>query len=349
MSGTSFDGIDVAIIETDGKNFIQLLGGQTFEYPISFANRLKNIVAQKDYLMMLEIEKELTRYHGVTINEFIKSQNIHPSVIDYIGFHGQTILHEPAKKLTLQLGNPHLLAEMTGINVVSDFRRGDMSAGGCGAPLVPIFHQALAKLLKLDQVVFLNIGGVSNITYLNGDEMLAFDTGPGNALINDFIYTRTGALFDKDGLVASAGQVDFSIVDNLLSDVFFQTKPPKALDRDHFNTLLQSVSHLNMNDGAATISYFTAASFNQALQFLGPVKNIIVCGGGRKNLFVMDKIAKISGISTIDIDDFKINGDLIEAYAFGYLAARSSLRLPISYPSTTGIDYPKSGGSITSY
>ena len=347
MSGTSCDGVDVGLLETDGEEYIKFLGGCTVDYDRTISEKLKNAYAIKDYKDIILLEKYLTECHARAITEFLCSQGLTHWEIDLIGFHGHTIFHDPQNAVTWQIGNPNLLAELTKISVISDFRRRDMAAGGQGAPLAPIFHKALAQTINKDQVVFLNIGGVSNITYIGGEKILASDVGPGNALIDDFVFQLIGFHYDKDGMLASSGDVNFDIIEQLKGDAFFHQLMPKSLDRNHFNYI--NLNNLKVEDGAATLSYFTAMAIAKGIETLGQsVARVIVCGGGRKNSAIMGWLQRmLTKIQVMNIDQLEIDGDLIEAYAFAYLAARSLKKLPISYPETTGISVPCSGGVIT--
>lgn len=340
MSGTSCDGIDVALIETDGESKLKLKGGMVIPYESSFSTVLKNIYKENDYKKVIKLEKALTEYHANAIKRFLNTNDINASEIDLIGFHGHTVFHNPGEGLTWQIGNANLLAELTGRLVASDFRRRDIAAGGQGAPLVPVFHQALARSLGLNNTIFLNIGGVSNITYIDKEEIIAFDAGPGNAIIDDFLYKRAAISYDEGGKIGVRGKVDFEVVRTFQKDVFYNSSIPKSLDRNHFNYI--DLNFANLEDGAATLTYITADFIKKSFKILNrEVKQIIVCGGGRKNKFLMGLLEEVK-----QIDEYSVDGDLIEAYAFGYLAARTVKKLPISYPTTTGVKTPKSGGTL---
>ena len=346
MSGTSCDGIDVALIETDGIDEIVLKGGNVFPYNHEFRNMLKKIHLENNYRMILKVEQELTRLHAEAINKFLSERNINHNIIDFIGFHGHTVFHNPSEAITWQIGNASLLRELTDIAVVSDFRRRDIAASGQGAPLVPVFHQGIMKKLKLTKLAFLNIGGISNITYIDGNHLVAFDAGPGNALIDDLLHRRVGIFYDEDGKISAAGQIDFAVLDLFRKDNFYHLALPRSLDRNHFNYI--DLSQLNLEDATATLTYITADFIKKSLELLqDEVLNLIVCGGGRKNKFLLGLLRELlHGIEIKVIDEFGIEGDLVEAYAFGYLAARSVKKLTISYPMTTGVKEPRSGGVI---
>lgn len=344
MSGTSCDGIDIALLETDGESAIDFLHGYTQSYSNDFTAQLKSIHL-KSYAEILMLEKQLTIQHSHVVNKFISQANINIRDINCIGFHGHTVLHDPILGLTSQIGNPHLLVERTKISVVHDFRKRDMAAGGNGAPLVPIFHQALAKKYGINAVLFLNIGGVSNGSYIYDDILIASDVGTGGALLDDFIFRNTGAAYDKNGEIARSGHIDWNIVQKFADDEFFSMSPPKALDRNYFNKI--DTSSLNLEDGAATLTHVTAFSVQKYCQSIKTsLKKIIVTGGGRKNLFLLESIRQLTGLEVIDIDAIGVNGDLLEAYAFAYLSVRVIKSLPISYHTTTGVLHPCVGGSL---
>jgi len=263
--------------------------------------------------------------------------------VDLIGFHGQTISHAPAIGHTCQIGDGALLAAMTGIKVVNDFRTADVRAGGQGAPLVPVYHQALGS--KLDKpVVFLNIGGVANVTYVGKDgELIAFDTGPGNALIDDWMLRKSGHKFDAEGKIALSGKVDRVLLNKLLSHPFFSVPAPKSLDRNAF--VSQAWESLSLADGTATLAAFTVHSIVESFKhFPSPPQQFIVAGGGRHNQFLMQQLQQQLKVPVSSIDALGLDGDAIEAEAFAYLAVRSIKGLPISFPTTTGVPEPMTGG-----
>jgi anhydro-N-acetylmuramic acid kinase len=263
---------------------------------------------------------------------------------DLIGFHGQTISHAPERGHTCQIGDGALLARLTGIKVVSDFRTADVKAGGQGAPLVPVYHQAIAADLS-KPLVFLNIGGVSNVTYVDEDDLIAFDTGPGNALLDDWMLAKTGRKFDSGGAAALKGKLNGAVLSALLSHAFFSLPPPKSLDRDAFAS--GAWAGLSTEDGAATLSTFTVRAIGKARDFF-PRKPLrwIVCGGGRHNAFFMGELRKALGVPVEPIEKLGLDGDATEAEAFAYLAARVVRGLPLSFPGTTGVKEPMQGGVI---
>ena len=345
MSGTSIDGIDAALIETDGYDHIRILGFLGKTYSPDFRDKLRRYLGHAEGAGNPEIaafERELTEEHAKIARDLLRQTG---GDADLIGFHGQTLYHKPEEGLTIQIGDGALLAQLTGIDVVNDFRSADVLAGGNGAPLVPLYHRALVASLPKPAII-LNIGGVSNITWIGGsgdDEILAFDVGPGNALIDDWILRHTGHPYDESGLLATTGTVDTAAVDRALAIDFFQQLPPKSLDRDAFRAYVPE--HLNAADGAATLTMITARSVAAALPFLPRKPKVIyVAGGGRHNITLMRWIRDITGLEINSVDILGWSGDGMEAEAFAWLAVRSVLGLPLSLPRTTGVPSPMTGG-----
>ena len=268
--------------------------------------------------------------------------------VDLIGFHGHTIDHRPHEGVTTQIGDGKLLSQLTGISVVNDFRSEDVRKGGQGAPLVPIYHKALFENEE-KPVAIVNIGGVANVTWIgkNEEELLAFDTGPGNALIDDLIKAKTGNNFDKGGNIAKSGKVNAKILNEFMENDFFTKKPPKSLDRNHFTPISKN-NGISTEDAAATYAAFTAKSIAISANFF-PSKpsKWVIAGGGRYNMAIMDAL-KNSLQNVVTSDELGINGDVLEAQAFAFLAVRSLLNLPNSFPGTTGTTQTVSGGVINS-
>lgn len=345
MSGTSLDGIDAALIETDGERHIARLGFLTVPYDDALRAKIRAVLnITKDKLAATrDLEREITVAQANVVKALLAQLSLKPADINLIGFHGQTIAHDPAQKWTCQLGDGALLAQLTGIPVVNDFRTADVLAGGQGAPLVPVYHQAIAAG-RSAPLAFLNIGGVANVTYV-GAEVIAFDTGPGNALIDDWMLQKTGQKHDENGATAARGKVDETVLRELLNHKFFCEKPPKSLDR---NDLVSSAwKDLSVEDGAATLAAYTAGAVENALFFLPEKpKEWIVAGGGRLNATIMKMLRERLGVPVISIDDIGLNGDAIEAEAFAYMAVRSYRGLPISFPKTTGVPQPMVGGKL---
>jgi anhydro-N-acetylmuramic acid kinase len=340
MSGTSLDGIDVAAIATDGIGRVVPGPAQTTAYPAAFRERLRGVLGGTGEVAV--VEQELTRLHADAVRRF---RDAHPEIaVELIGFHGHTILHRPAERRTWQIGDGVLLAQLTGCDVVADFRSADVLAGGEGAPLAPLYHAALAAGLE-KPVAVLNIGGVANVTWIGPgrDELLAFDTGPGNALIDDWARRHTGQTADIDGALARTGRVSAAHVERVLAAPFFARHPPKSLDRDEFQAFVPD--DLDAADGAATLTEITAAAIAAARRhFPASVKQWLVCGGGRHNPVLMETLVQRLEAPVRPVEAAGWDGDALEGQAFAYLAVRSVLGLPLSLRTTTGAPHPVCGG-----
>lgn len=354
MSGTSMDGIDAAILDTDGER-IAAFGPVLFSpYAGEMRARLREGMARAATgaavgplpAELADLERELTQAHAAAVRALLGDAGLRASEIDIIGFHGQALLHRPEEQRTLQIGSGPLMAEALGIAVVNDFRSADVRAGGQGAPLVPIYHAALAA--DRAPVAVLNIGGVANVTFVGrSGELVAFDTGPGNGPIDDWALKHTGRPADIDGALASRGRVHDDVVEELLRHPYFAVPPPKSLDRLDFS--LDLARNLNAEDGAATLTAFTAHAIARARGYLPTSPPAwIVCGGGRRNPFLMGQLRAALGEATVSTaEEAGWRGDFIEAEAFAYLAVRSLRGLPISFPRTTGVPRPMSGGTLS--
>ena len=360
MSGTSSDGIDASIIKSDGENELHFVGNQFLPYDKKIKLKLRGLKEkinlftdlEKNKLEINTLEREITLLHAKIINLILKKYEMDKFEINLVGFHGHTIFHNFKEKKTKQLGNGKLLSQLTRLNVINNFRENDIKNGGQGAPLVPIFHKLIQTKLKLKMpLLFVNIGGISNLTYLNKDqEMVSLDTGPGNFLIDKIlqIKSKNKIEFDKDGKIAFSGTVDKNILDRFLSDPFYNSLPPKSLDVNDFN--LSPLRGLDLKDSVATLSELTSLTVFNALNFFNSKpKEIILCGGGKKNKYISERIKKLSNILTNNIDEYKMNGDFIESQAFAYLAIRSLLKKPISFPKTTGVSKPSCGGDFIKF
>ncbi len=345
MSGTSLDGIDAALIRTDGRDFVERVAFLTVPYDPVVRDALRDCLGLSSDPdgRVAKAEALMTDAHTAAVKSLLALSHMTPDQIDLIGFHGQTIFHDPANGFTWQIGDGAKLAQDTGIAVVNDFRTNDVKAGGQGAPLIPVYHAALASNLP-KPVAILNIGGVANVTLLDDKGgILAFDTGPGNALLNDWVHAHTGEELDRDGQYAQAGHVDGAALSRLLQNSFFAAKPPKSLDRDAWNTAFMQGASLE--DGAATLSAFTVQSIVQSLSHLPQQpKAWYVTGGGRHNPVIMDGLRAALKVPVYDVDDLKWDGDALEAEGFAYLAVRSRLQLPLSFPTTTKVPKPTTGG-----
>jgi anhydro-N-acetylmuramic acid kinase len=341
MSGTSLDGIDVAMVETDGRDRIVPGAALTIAYAPEFRERLRSVLG--GFGPVAQVEAELTGLHGEAVEQFLRE---HPgAAVDVVGFHGHTILHRPTERRTWQIGDGALLARRLGFDVVADFRSADVAAGGEGAPLAPLFHAALAAARPKPTAV-LNIGGVANVTWIGeGAELLAFDTGPGNALLDDWVHRHTDAAADIGGALARAGRVSAPHVQRFLQRSFFDYPPPKSLDRDDFREVMPT--ELSLEDGAATLTEMTAAAVAGSVRhFPRPAHEWLVTGGGRHNPALMEALRRRLGVPVRPVEVFGWDGDALEAQAFAYLAVRSTLGLPLSLPSTTGVPQPTCGGRL---
>jgi anhydro-N-acetylmuramic acid kinase len=345
MSGTSVDGVDAALIRTDGELMLEQLGWTSVPYPDAVRQKVRALFNRAPDPA---VEKELTLLNAEAVTKLLKETNHLPQDIDIVGFHGQTISHAPERGHTCQMGDGALLAKTVRIDVINDFRSADVKAGGQGAPLVPIYHRAIAATLD-KPVVFLNIGGVANVTYVGtkGD-IFAFDTGPGNALLDDWMLHHTGKPYDENGRSAATGTVDEKILAQLLSHPYFSRKPPKSLDRNAF--VSDTWKHLSPPDGAATLSAFTVASIVQSVRFMPEKPQCwIVCGGGRMNGTFMKTLAETLNTPVAPIETIGLNGNATEAEAFAYLAVRSMTGLHLTFPTTTGVRHPMQGGILHPY
>ena len=361
MSGTSMDGIDASIIKSNGEDNYETVFDEYFEYDEETYRELVNIRSKmnssKDLevnsIILSELERKITLFHATVCKKII---NDYSSNIDLIGFHGQTIFHNVNEKISKQLGDANLLSGLLKKKVIYNFRRNDMLNDGEGAPLAPIFHQLLVNKSQIRlPVCILNIGGIANITIIsseNPNDLKSYDIGPGNCLLDEWVRKHSKERYDKNGVLAESGQTS-EIVLNQAIDRFDSIKKNNNLSFDVKDFDLNFVRGLSLEDGLSTLTDFTASIIYQSIvasiDFNNFKKiNILICGGGRKNLSLVDRIKeKLPHNANITkIDDYKINGDFIESQAFGYLAIRSFLKLPISYPKTTGCKKPISGGKI---
>lgn len=354
MSGTSLDGVDAALLETDGE-FLAIPGSAlTVQYEPSLRAALKLVLAQAKTLAknapvpasIAEAEKRITEVHAVAVKGLLQKTGMRARDVALIGFHGQTILHRPEEQRTWQIGDGAALARATGIAVVNDFRTADVAAGGQGAPLVPLYHAALVRAARMHTpVAVVNIGGVANVTYVGPDVLMAFDTGPGNAPIDDWAEAHSGQAADHGGALARQGRVDERVLEQMLAHPYFAMVPPKSLDRFDFG--VDVARGLSAEDGAATLTAFTAAAIARAAeQFPHAPLSWIICGGGRHNPVLMDELKKRIGAPVLTAEDAGWRGDFIEAEAFAYLAVRSVKGLPLSLPTTTGVPRPMTGGTL---
>jgi anhydro-N-acetylmuramic acid kinase len=344
MSGTSCDGVDAALIHTDGTSIDDFGPTIGLSYDVAFRARLQSCFGGKG--PVAAVERELTERHADAVRQLLAEAGRRPSEIAVVGFHGQTIHHAPAQRQTVQIGDGALLAKLTGIDVVNDFRSADVSAGGQGAPLAPVYHLARARPLT-KPVAVLNLGGVGNVTWIGEDStLIAFDTGPANALSDDWALRHTGKPLDVDGALAKSGRPSAAALAKLKSDPYFSLPAPKSLDRQHFKALADAaLAGLTAADGAATLVAFTVWSAAEAVStFPKPAREWLVCGGGRHNPAIMQGLRQALSCPVRSVDEVGWNGDALEAQAFAFMAVRSLRGLPLSFPGTTGVPQPMTGG-----
>ena len=365
MSGTSLDGVDVSIIKSDGNREISSILDEYYEYNNELIQKILNIREKITNLEELnkysneinDLEREITLFNVKAVKETLEKSK---SSVDLIGFHGQTIFHNPEKKITKQLGDGKLLSQLTKTKVIYNFRQNDLENGGQGAPLTPIFHNVLANKINKKfnlgfPLNFLNIGGISNITSTVSwenlefvDKIFAFDIGPGNCLIDEWIRKNSSKEYDENGLVASSGTVDKLVLNQALENFTDKSNYKKSLDVKDFDIFF--AKGLSLENGAATITNFTARLIIDGMNYTHKISQSgidkwIVCGGGRKNRYLLESIKNnFEKISIELIDQYEIDGDFVESQAFAYLAIRSLLKLPISFPDTTGCKEPSTGG-----
>ncbi len=369
MSGTSMDGIDASIISSDGNREYSVIIDKYYKYGEKFRDDLfhirSKILTNEDltsFATEIEaIEKELTLIHANAAKDIVEKNDLN---IDFIGFHGHTLFHDSKKKISKQIGDGNLLSQLCKKDVIYNFRQVDIENGGEGAPLTPIFHNAIvnknliSEFDKFDSINILNIGGIANITktsrwynfYKSTDVLQASDIGPGNCMIDSWIRNNTNSMFDDKGNIASYGKTDSLILNQALENLNILPPYNKSLDINDFD--ISFVRGLNLENGASTLSDLTAEIISNAIVHYSDSKNSlnVVCGGGRKNIYLMDlinkKLSNYNNLKFFPIENFGINGDYIESQAFAYLAIRSFLNLPLSFPNTTGCKSPCTGGIL---
>ena len=368
MSGTSMDGVDASIIQSDGETEFRDILDKYFEYPKNIYNNLTKIrdkIKNKDDLKEFSkeitvLEKDITLFHAEIVNRLVRKTKFN---IDLVGFHGQTIFHKANEKISKQLGDGKLLSQLTKKVVIYDFRQNDLKYGGAGAPLTPIFHLLLAKK-KLRQkklpVIILNIGGIANVTIINHYDinenlLFALDIGPGNCIIDRWIRKKSKKSYDDNGSIAKSGKVNKEVLDKAINNwiTSLYNNSSRSISHDIGDYDYAFADKLSFEDGASTITEYSSKIYshfiNKIMKNKKYPKVVIVCGGGRKNKFLMKSFEKKIDCPLIAIDEFNINGDFIESQAFAFLAIRSYLKLPISFPSTTGAKKPCTGGVIIKY
>ena len=369
MSGTSMDGIDASIISSDGDREYSVIVDKYYKYGEKFRDDLSyirsKILTNEDlasFVTEIEaLERELTLLHANAANDIAEKNDLN---IDFIGFHGHTLFHDSKKKISKQIGDGNLLSQLCKKDVIYNFRQADIENGGEGAPLAPIFHNAIinrnliSEFDKFDSINILNIGGIANITktsrwdnfYKSTDVLQASDIGPGNCMIDSWIRNNSNSKFDDKGNIASYGKTDSLILNQALENLNILPPYNKSLDINDFD--ISFVRGLNLENGASTLSDLTAEIISNAIIHYSDSQNSlnVVCGGGRKNIYLMDminkKLSNYNNLKFFPIENFGINGDYIESQAFAYLAIRSFLNLPLSFPNTTGCKLPCTGGIL---
>ena len=365
MSGTSLDGIDVALLRTDGQSFLECGPFMSVSFSDEMRDKLagaletaKSIVHRHDRPDDLaELERELTILHSDAVHSLLTEHKLRISDVDLVGFHGQTVLHRPDAGVTVQLGDGALLSKMLGVPVVYDMRANDMVHGGQGAPLAPAYHQALASNLGVEYcdvspVCFVNIGGISNLTAVtnqqdHNSDPIAFDCGPGNVLIDQWVFAHTGAHFDKGGEIALRGKIIHEVADQYIGPMIEKINDGQSLDRLDFTPLEKGVCSLE--DGARTLAYMTAKMISHAYDRLSIAPELwIISGGGRLNQAIMNELSSElpNNCNILKAEDLGVSGDAVEAQAWAYLAVRAHKSYPLTYPSTTGVNHVVTGGVI---
>ncbi|MCQ2914008.1 MAG: anhydro-N-acetylmuramic acid kinase [Alphaproteobacteria bacterium] len=349
MSGSSLDGVDAALIVSDGIDIFKM--GKVINRPYDIELRKDLRKAMSEYAKdpdtdFSELERRLTLFNAEVADELLDISDLYSEDVDLVGFHGQTIFHNASTNKCITLGDGDLLAHEIQIPVINRFRNSDMANGGQGAPIMPSFYDALTHKLP-KPLVILNIGGISTVTWI-GDfgQLVAFDAGPGNALIDDWVSKKAGSNMDFDGKMASVGTADEKIINAMMRRPYFKQNPPKTLDRNEFLTrIMENLESTSLNDGCATLTAWTAECIKVAEQFYPEMpKQYIVCGGGAHNPTMMRMIRQKLSAPVVDASNFGWNGDFLEAQGIAFLSVRSLYGLPYSFPTTTGVEMPMSGG-----
>ena len=362
MSGTSGDGVDASVINSDGEAHYRVLINKYFQYSEEISQNIyklkRNINKIEDVKKFIieinDLERKITLFHSNVVSNIIKDNDFE---IDLVGFHGQTILHSPKQKYSKQLGDGNLLSQLLKKKIIYNFRQNDLLNGGEGAPLSPIFHQTIIKQKRINlPVCILNIGGISNLTLINDlkhENLVSKDIGPGNCLIDEWMRRNKKGNYDIDGEFASHGKTNKLILDQALQD--FENIPAENINSFDVNDFeINFLRGLDLEDGASTITDFTSSIIaNKLLELISKynqkISKVILCGGGRKNKALIERIKRDTKNKLIfeTTDDYGIDGDFVESQAFAYLAIRSFLKLPITFPNTTGCELPSTGGILT--
>ena len=354
MSGTSMDGIDFSLIKTDGKNYTQIIFEKNYEYSESYRKKLNKLInslpktKKSQFLYAKNNEKLITDKFIKYIKNFI--QTIKPKLykIDLIGLSGQTIFHNPKKKYSIQLGSGKEIYKKIKIPIIVNFRKNDLLNGGQGAPIGSFYHKSILDKINKKKACIINLGGIANITFTNRKKLISYDMGPANALIDDLCKHFYKKNFDKNGFLGKKGKLIKNILYKFNQDIYFKKTYPKSLDRNHFILFFNELIKNKANDAIHTASIMTVYSIINGLNLIKEkIELIILTGGGRKNLFIkknLQKKLKSKNIKIMNIENYGLNGDMVEAQMFGYLAVRSLKKLPLSLPSTTGVKKSKTGG-----
>ena len=354
MTGTSMDGIDLSLVKTDGKNYLKIIKEKNYQYSILLQNQLKKIVVKKPKInkniknYFLKFDDEVNNILIKYITKFINEFSIRKNNIDIISLSGQTMYHNPKKRISIQLGSGKKISKYFKINVITDYRINDIKNGGQGAPIGSYYHRYLLK--KIDsKALIINFGGIANITFLKNNKLISSDIGPANSLSDDLTYKFYKKQFDKMGKFASSGNPHYEIIDKFAKDIFFNLKIPKSLDRNYFIKYFNLLTKINKNDAICTANHLVIKSIEHLLsqKNFKFINSIIITGGGRKNHYLYNSlIKKFKPLKIIKIDKLGYNGDLVESQMFGYLAVRSIKKFVISSPNTTGVSKSISGGKL---
>jgi len=356
MSGTSMDGLDCSFMTTDGDNLVYIKFEKTYKYSQNYRNKLRKITKSLKKKRSTNINQYLINKEEIVTNKFIqiikkftKEYNIKYSSIDYIGISGQTIFHDPKNNKTIQLGSCKKIQKNLKLKIVGNFRENDIKNGGQGAPIAAFYHKYILKNFSPSSII-LNLGGIANISVINKKKLIAFDVGTANALIDDLMYHFYKKNYDKDGKIAFKGRINKEIIYKYISDSFFKLRYPKSLDREYFNKYFKQLTKIKVEDAICTASMMTIEGILLGIKILNiNFTSLILTGGGRNNLFIVNKlktIFKSERKKIILVDELNFNGDFLEAQAFAYLAIRCVRKLHMSLPTTTGVKKPISGGII---
>ena len=353
MSGTSMDGIDISLIKTDGINYNKIIYEKNYKYSENYKKKLKKLIKNlpktknKQILYSKKNEKFITNKFLVYIKKFVQITKYNKHKINLIGLSGQTIFHDPIKKYSIQLGSGKIINKKIQIPVFTNFRQKDLINGGVGAPIGSFYHKSILNKIKKNACI-INLGGISNITYANKKNLISYDMGPANALVDDLSYYFYKKNFDRNGFCAFKGNLIKNIFDKFNQNIYFKKQYPKSLDRNYFSFFFKELIKYEANDAIHTASLMAISSILSGLKLLKHrIELVILTGGGRKNLFIKKKLKKFlkqQNINIINIDKYGFDGDMVEAQMFGYLAVRSLKKLPLSIPSTTGVKKAISGG-----